>query len=59
MIPSGLTSTSFGSKGARSIFAASGGKASVERPWKDRAQSTCLDPSSRIKGLSYRPSVRL
>jgi hypothetical protein len=60
-MPSGFTSTSAGAMGARRTSAAFGGKASVERPWKDRDQSTWdgEEDSSRRRGASSRPSVRL
>lgn len=30
----------------------------AERPWKERAQSTCSVPSSKMRGSSERPEVR-
>ena len=57
-MPSGLTSMSSGSMGASKMLAASLEKASLERPWNDRVQSTWRAPSSRITGSSLRPLVR-
>ena len=57
-MPSGFTSMSLGSIGARRILAASLGKDSVERPWKERVQSTWRAPSSSSTGWSEKPSVR-
>lgn len=58
MMPSGLTSISAGSMGASSALAASGENASLERPWKDRVQSTCLSPSSALILWSLNPEVK-
>ncbi len=58
MMPSGLTSISSGSMGARRAFAASGEKASLERPWYERVQSTWREPSSKYTFWSLRPEVK-
>lgn len=50
MIPSGFTSIVLGSMGARSTSAASFGKGSAERPWKERDQSTREGSLSLISG---------
>ena len=44
--------------GASRMSAASLGKDSEERPWKERVQSTWRAPSSRRTGWSESPSVR-
>ena len=50
IIPSGLTSMSSFGIGWSRASAASLGNASVERPWNERAQSTCRVPSSSTMG---------
>ena len=57
-MPSGLTSISSGSMGARRMLAVSFEKASLESPWKEFVQSTWRAPSSRMRGWSFRPLVR-
>ena len=58
MIPSGLISMSSASTGCSNASAASFENDSVERPWKERAQSTCFSSGERVGGGSSRPSVR-
>lgn len=58
IIPSGFTSTSSGGIACSRTSAASLEKGSVDRPWKEWAQSTCLVFSSRITGWSSRPFWR-
>lgn len=48
MIPSGLISTTSGSRGASRMSAASLGNASEDKPWKD------LDQSTRLGSVSLR-----
>ena len=57
-MPSGLISISSGCMGASRALAASGENASVERPWKERVQSTWRSPSSRTTFWSFRPPVK-
>ena len=57
-MPSGLTSISSASRGASKASWASFEKASAERPWNERCQSTWRAPSSSSMGLSVKPAVR-
>lgn len=57
-MPSGLHSTSSTGIGANSTSAASLEKGCADSPWKERVQSTCWAPSSRMRGSSARPVVR-
>ncbi len=57
MIPSGLTSTSSNGIGAIKVSAASFENGCADNPWKERVQSTCLLPSSRMRGSSSIPDV--
>lgn len=55
-MPSGLISTSCGSVSASKMAAASLGKGSAERPWKERVQSIFSSGAvSSSRGLSERP----
>ena len=58
MIPSGLISMSSRGISCRRTAPASALNGAAERPWKDRAQSTCFSSSDSTGGGSERPSVR-